>query len=411
MGSEDLDITPVTAPPLGQTSDFINPISRSHEIVLVIAITLPLVILLTVLRIYARLYVTHFFGLDDWLCIAATISTIAYSGLVLKLSFKPGGGVIGIHLWDVPISHYLVYSKGSLADQLLMRFSSNLVKVAFLVFYYRLFYPFTHVRIMIWAGVVAVVTFTTFFVVVYLVVCCPWPGEHGGWMDPSLLARCSSIAPNLVTAAVYFSVVADLYILFIPLHQLPSLNLSRKKKIGVSFVFLTGLIAIAAGLINVVVRTDNKMFDQSDFSWTIVPLYVTSLIELNAGLMCLSMPVVFVLFVGRLTHLSNSFSSWIDARLPHHGSGGSEGYSDLVAEGIVKPKKILTGMRDLASSVRRSVVRGTEHRENNSATLDEGLTSAEYSYHHQLRDIQSGSPKVGNTGANIHGRNPSKKNT
>lgn len=123
-----------------------------------------------------------------------------------------------------------------------MRFSSNIVKVAFLVFYYRLFYPVTHVRIMIWAGIVAVVTFTAFFIVVYLVACSPWPSEHGGWMDPSLLARCGSIAPNLVTAAVYFSVVGDLYVLFIPIHQMPSLKLSRKKKIGVSLVFLTGLL-------------------------------------------------------------------------------------------------------------------------------------------------------------------------
>jgi len=95
---------------------------------------------------------------------------------------------------------------------------------------------------MSWIGIVTVVTFCVVFVVTDMVACLPWPGEKGGFLDPAMQQRCNRIAPDLVTAAVYFSVISDFYILFIPLHMVPKMGLSRKKKVAVSFVFLTGLL-------------------------------------------------------------------------------------------------------------------------------------------------------------------------
>lgn len=117
-----------------------------------------------------------------------------------------------------------------------------MIKVAFLVFYLRLFQPFTHVRIMVWAGLGVVITFCVAFIITDLVACSPWPSEHGGWIDPSMISRCDSIAPDLVTAGAYFSVITDFYLLFIPLHMVPKLKLSFRRKLGLSLIFLTGLL-------------------------------------------------------------------------------------------------------------------------------------------------------------------------
>lgn len=134
------------------------------------------------------------------------------------------------------------FEQGSLADGVLIRLCSTLIKVGFYVFYLRLFYPYKHVRIMIWVGMGAVITFCVVFVITDLVACSPWPKERLGWMDPSLTKRCNNIAPDLVTAGAYFNVVSDFYTLFIPLHLLPTLNFSRKRKVGLSLIFLTGLL-------------------------------------------------------------------------------------------------------------------------------------------------------------------------
>lgn len=125
---------------------------------------------------------------------------------------------------------------------MLIRITNTLIKLAFFTFYLRLFWAYTHIRIMIWVGMVVVTTFCAAFVITDLVACSPWPGEEGGWMDPALMSRCNTLATNLVTAGAYFSVITDFYLLFIPLQLVPKLNLSLKRKFGFSFIFLTGLL-------------------------------------------------------------------------------------------------------------------------------------------------------------------------
>ncbi|KAI1660722.1 hypothetical protein F4813DRAFT_348130 [Daldinia decipiens] len=346
-----LDRTPSVDPPPGREPNFTDPESRSHQLYILIAVLSPIVFIVGSLRIYSRLRITRSFGADDWICIAATILTLSYSALILKLLWKPGGGIIGIHFWDVPISHYIEYEKGALADYVLFRIAHTTTKVGFLVFYLRLFRPVSYVRFMVWAGISVVITFCVVNVVVPLVACSPWPSEHGDWIAPSLIDRCYPISINLRTAAAYFSVITDFYVWFIPLHQIPSLGLSPRRKVGVSLVFLTGLLATGAALASLIIRQDKKLFDLSDFSWTIVPVYATSIVEINVGLICLSLPIIFVQFVGRFTNLSKSVRSWIRERRSHHQSSNESSPnltpSDNVAPHIpsVQSDTGLSGMR------------------------------------------------------------------
>ncbi|RYP18843.1 hypothetical protein DL765_003723 [Monosporascus sp. GIB2] len=388
-----LDRTPMRPPPLGRRSDFINPEDRSYQLIILIAVLSTLVVLLVSLRIYARLKVTRSFGADDWLCIIATILTLSYSGIILHLLFRPGGGILGIHLWDVPISRYMDHQKGSLADSVLIRITNTTIKVAFLVFYLRLFSPVTHVRYLVWAGMALVITFCVVFVAIDVVACAPFPSEN--WLSPSLLERCYRIAVDLITAAVYFSLITDFYILFIPLHQVPNLGLSKKRKIGVSLIFLTGLLAAGAALTNLIIRSDRTIFDQSDYTWTIIPVYATSLIEINVGLICLSLPVVFVLFVGRFTSLSKSVSSWIkERRSPRQNAGESS--SNLSPGDSATPPQLssipsdtsFSGMRKFIRNIYRSRAQPSAREEATLTTFDD-LTSADLSYHLQLKTIQS----------------------
>lgn len=127
-----------------------------------------------------------------------------------------------------------------MADSILARITNSTIKVAFLTFYLRLFGTVKYIRYMVWVGMTVVITFCVVFVVVDIVACAPWPSEN--WLSQSLIDRCERIAVDLITAAVYISVITDFYILFIPLHQLPTLHLSGKRKIGLGLIFLTGLL-------------------------------------------------------------------------------------------------------------------------------------------------------------------------
>ncbi|CAJ2511163.1 Uu.00g067880.m01.CDS01 [Anthostomella pinea] len=291
------------------------------------------------------------------------------------------------------------YLQGSLADAVLIRISNTTIKVAFLVFNLRLFNPVTRARYMIWAGMAIVVTFGVVFVIVNLVACSPWPSEGGNWLAPSFLDRCNGISVDLITAAAYMNVITDFYILFIPLLQIPKLGLSLRRKIGISIIFSTGLLAAGAGSTNLIIRSNKKVFDRSDFTWTIVPVYITSIVELNVGLICHSMPVVSILFVGRFTNFSKSVSSWVrERRSPRHSPRHSAGESspNLAPEdGDVTPQispimndANLSGMRKFIRNLYRSGARSSARGDTTLGTFDD-LTSADLSYHLQLKTMQS----------------------
>lgn len=95
---------------------------------------------------------------------------------------------------------------------------------------------------MVWAGMAAVITFCIAFVIIDTVACTPLPSEHGDWLAPSLTERCGPIVVKLITGAACFSVITDFYILIIPLHQVPKLSISKARKIGVTLIFLIGLL-------------------------------------------------------------------------------------------------------------------------------------------------------------------------
>ncbi|KAI1151319.1 hypothetical protein F4825DRAFT_477281 [Nemania diffusa] len=320
MDPDNLDTTPSVPPPPGRTSNFIDPESRSYQLYNLIAFLSALVFVTVSLRLYTRLKITRSFGVDDLLWI-------------------PGGGILGIHLWDAPVSHSIQYQKGSLADAVLIRITNTTIKIGFFVFYLRLFGTVTYVRYLVWIGMTVVTSFCVIFVILDIVACAPLPGEHGNWVAPSLTDRCNRIAVPLITAAAFISVIVDFYLLFIPLHQVSKLLVSTRRKTGIGFIFLTGSLAAGAALANLIIRSNKRYFDPSDFSWTIIPVYATSLIEINVGLFCYSLPVVSALFASRLTSLSKSFGSWIRERRSPQPSpeGSANGSSESLANDDIGP--------------------------------------------------------------------------
>ncbi|KAK8080786.1 hypothetical protein PG997_008604 [Apiospora hydei] len=310
----DLDTTPAREAPPGKESNLVNPESISYQLVTVIAATSAAMVLLTGSRTYVRLRVNHSFGIDDF-------------------CDMPGNSLLGIHLWDVSQRKYIHFMKLSVADTVLHRFCNTLIKVAFLVFYLRLFGPVRKVRIMVWAGIATVVTFGIAYMITYVVVCVPWSNEEYGWLDDRYFDRCFAIGPKLLLAGCYFGVITDFYVMFIPLSQVKGLVLPKKRKVGISFVFLTGLVAVAAGMANLIIQ---YYFDVDDFSWwSGIAIYITCYIELSIGLVALSLPVVIALFVSRITDLGRTLSSWVRRSREHLGSG--ESASSLTPEGSCVP--------------------------------------------------------------------------
>jgi hypothetical protein len=94
---------------------------------------------------------------------------------------------------------------------------------------------------MIWGGIVVIVVFYVCCIIVNTVLCVPHSGD-GGWLSEKSQARCSQPELNLSVTQGVFSAVSDFYVLCIPLQMVWGLRLPKTRKIGVSSIFLTGLL-------------------------------------------------------------------------------------------------------------------------------------------------------------------------
>ncbi|KAF2966226.1 hypothetical protein GQX73_g7331 [Xylaria multiplex] len=351
-----LAVTPAAMAPAGMTSNLINPESRAWHVELTIGITLAPALFLVPLRIYARLGLARNLGIDDYICVLAAAFTIAFNGLVLSLLYNPGGGALGLHIWDVSALHALEYQSPAIVESALLRISNTLIKVSILTFYLRIFNPVPRLKIMIWAGLVTVVGFLLAILIGTLILCVPRSGENNGFAGLGIPKRCNTGIPNFTTAGTIFSVISDFYILFIPLHLLPSMKLSRKRKVAVGSVFLVGFFACLAGIANLVIRFARYLpTDLQDFTWNAIDTYITKVAETNIALICACMPVVSPVVLGPMRRLRALFNSWF--RRADTSIQGTRGYRDFpVTEdpngrNPAIPRGTITGLRTIIGKI------------------------------------------------------------
>ncbi|KAI1165983.1 hypothetical protein F5B18DRAFT_115641 [Nemania serpens] len=327
-----LAVTPGAAAPAGMVSNLMDPESRAWHVEFTIGITLAPAILLVGLRIYARLRLARSFGVDDYVCLLATATTIVFNSLVLSFLDKPGGGALGPHIWNVSRLRLLQYQWPATIESLFLRTSNTLIKVSMLTFYLRIFNPVPKLRLMIWIGLVAVVGFLVVIIAATLALC-----HNSGPLGIS--QRCSHELPNFTTAGTIFSVISDFYILFIPIQLLPSLKLSQKRKAAVGGVFLIGLFACFAGLANLIIRFARYLpTDLNDFTWNVIDTYITKVVETNIGLICACLPVASPIVLGPIRRFYTLFSSYFRKReveVP-----GTRGYRDLTAYASSQSRRV-----------------------------------------------------------------------
>ena len=112
-------------------------------------------------------------------------------------------------------------------------------KLALFLLFHRLFASDYWTKIAIHLGITTACLFYIASSVVALILCTPGPSES--WVSPTFDARCKPTY-KLSQAHGWFGLLSDLYIFFLPLPVLWGLHMPLRKKLGVTAVFLTGLM-------------------------------------------------------------------------------------------------------------------------------------------------------------------------
>ncbi|KAL2258980.1 hypothetical protein VTK26DRAFT_7498 [Humicola hyalothermophila] len=186
------------------------------------------------IRVAGRVVASQF-ALDDWLvCVAMLLSIgeTAISFFFIKTNF------VGIPLDRVPPHDPTEGLIWLYAVQILYNPILALVRASVLIFLTRLFGQKHRVRqFLLWLNAANIAQMVgTFFAVI--LQCLPIPFN---W-DPTISGgRCVN-RPVLYTTTAVFNIVFDLVILGLPLWIFASLNIPRRAKIALSFVFLLGFL-------------------------------------------------------------------------------------------------------------------------------------------------------------------------
>lgn len=115
-----------------------------------------------------------------------------------------------------------------------------LAKLSILLLYLELFNVQKRARITVAIGITIISAQCLATIIGCAVLCVPKPGES--WLMHSSTYKCRVTATLFGVVMGAISVFSDLYVILIPLPIVWQLRMATRKKVGVSIVFITGLL-------------------------------------------------------------------------------------------------------------------------------------------------------------------------
>ncbi|MCJ1427686.1 hypothetical protein MMC29_005591 [Sticta canariensis] len=310
---------PALLPPDGVTPNFVDPYTRGPVITIVGSILVAIMMIFVFVRIYAKACINRKAHWDDLTCVLATLGAIAYfvtSVYIVK-------GKAGTHQWNVRLLDFL-------SDRFLLPGYLTIVlppplmlctKITFFLLYLQLFKPIKALRFCIYAGMIFTFGFYASATVAQFYFETP---RHGETFVSHKLGPLAKKSLNLSIPLSAVGVVIDFYILILPIVAVSRLQLAKKRKIGLCFVFGTGSIACVSSVLSLYYRI---LLNRSrDYTWATFPVILLALVEICVGVICSCMPAFSCVFRHHLpaleilrSHLSSRYRSFRHLLSGHSG--------------------------------------------------------------------------------------------
>ncbi|KAL4809821.1 hypothetical protein BDV18DRAFT_49605 [Aspergillus unguis] len=269
-----------TAKRMSDKSCGVAPPGPADTLVDVSTVFLVIAIICTMIRVAARILGRNF-GLDDLFIILGLGVGIGIGGIAFPI--RDLG--LGKDIWDIPFDDitHILYLFSILTT--IYPVAIACIKLSMLFLYLRLF-PNPKLRIISWITIGFVAAWGIIYVFVNIFVCTPrsfqwesWDGEHQG--------TCMSKNAIVVSHAIE-NIIFDVFIIALPLPVLWNLQLSIPKKIGVSLMFLVGLVVTVLSILRLVFTFG--FLKSSNPTRDFVPVSIWSVLEIDIGIICACFP-------------------------------------------------------------------------------------------------------------------------
>lgn len=217
------------------------------------------------------------FGLDDWAILAALVSGLACTIVIVAGSIKNG---LGKDLWTLSPDEITKMLKFFYIMASLYFTELTLLKLSLLFFYIRVF-PNKDAQRLLWGTAIFTILWGIVFVLVAIFQCQPinffwkkWDGLHQG--------KCLNM--NTITISnAGISIALDLWSLAIPLWQLRGLKMHWKKKVSVGLMFCVGTFITVVSILRIQALV--HFATSSNVSYEFHDAAMWSTIEVGVGIM------------------------------------------------------------------------------------------------------------------------------
>ncbi|KAF2202263.1 hypothetical protein GQ43DRAFT_439862 [Delitschia confertaspora ATCC 74209] len=264
---------PAAAPPPGVIPNFDSPPSLKGELLIINVVFTTVMAIFVAVRLISRGFIVKQVGIDDYFCAIAALASISHT-VVIREQSRFG---YGFHLWDIRASTVMeaVENRILLANNFPYMVCLLFGKLSILLLFSRLFSVSPRTNIVI----IGVMIFTTAYTVSILCVSIASFVKCGS-LENMTTDFCIAMGTSISIVQSAINVITDFLILFIPLPMTLALSLPLRKKLAVSSVFLTGLLACAASIGRLVSAV--KTLHAEDIMWIQAKNDIFTIIEMNA---------------------------------------------------------------------------------------------------------------------------------
>ncbi|KAF2845522.1 hypothetical protein T440DRAFT_407807 [Plenodomus tracheiphilus IPT5] len=239
-----------------------------------------------ILRTYTRALIIRSIGQDDYTMLLALLLVIGYL-VAIFVDRANGMGLSGLVLTP---RQMVVQVQTALAIEIIYYLAINAIKVSILLFYLRIaaVKRFDH---LCKATICFLAVFCTVCIVCCLVQCVPL---HKLWDFTGMVqGHCINTTALFYTTSS-INIVVDIWILVLPITTLLKVQRPTREKLALVGIFSLGVFSCIASIVrlhSIRIYTESK-----DPFLDSVPINLWSMVELNMGILCASIPSLKALF-------------------------------------------------------------------------------------------------------------------
>ncbi|TGJ81387.1 hypothetical protein E0Z10_g7367 [Xylaria hypoxylon] len=377
---------PALAPPDGIDANFDNPPNGNDIAHATFVICFVFATFSFFVRMYARLLGLRSVKVEDALTFVAYATYVGYIYCAYRLMIEYG---YFIHQWDLHLGDLIEITYILQIGGILYSVTLPLLKASILLEWTRLFVPQGTRNVFWWLCMILVGIQLSFLVASVFALCFTCIPYQKIW-DFTIPGKCIKKSELEITSAtIHFA--SDVVILVLPQKVIWSLQMSLKKKLGVSFIFSLGVLACLSAVLRLVSTIEYSTTD--DVTYAVSAVVLWALAEMTCGFIVLGMPTApKVLLETRLiSRIKASFKSRTGSNQNESNKTGLSQASKPSNTGNLYHKiedrgVPLRNLKSLDSSESTERLRDFVNKPQNSIVRTTQLsTSEDYDYEHQVQ--------------------------